>query len=360
MSSQLRIAQIVPLWTAVPPKKAGGIERIVASLCNPLTSRGHEVTLFAAAGSQTSAKLIPGYPTTLLEAGIGWNDNLWNLRNISSAYTMAKEGKFDLIHNHSDMWGLFFNDPLTPTLHTIHNRVIPVPSDKNEDTIELARYQMYEEYREQRHFAFISESQRAQTRLSFPKSRIVYNGIDLTPYTYNAQGGEYFAWVARMDDYKGAEQAIAACEKLGVRLKMAGPVDKTKKDYFKEKIQPHLSDKIEHLGELTSEELSELYGGAKALLFPLSWEEPFGLVIVEAMACGTPVIAYHRGSMPELIESRKSGFVVESKIESLIAAMQKVESISRVECRARVEDNFSESKMVEAYEQYYRDILNGK
>jgi glycosyltransferase involved in cell wall biosynthesis len=358
MSSRLRIAQIAPLWTTVPPNKAGGIERIIASLCNLLTERGHEVTLFAATGSNTKARLVPGYPKTLLEAGIGWDDNLWTIRNIKAAYERAHKGEFDILHNHTDMWGFFFaaNEP-TPTLHTSHNRVIPTPLPGTGESLERGRYKLYEAYREQLNFAFISESARTQTQLHFPKSQVVYNGIDLSPFKLNEQNDDYFAWVARLDDYKGAEQAIAACERLGVRLKMAGPIDPSKRGYFRDRIEPHLSDRIEHLGELTSQELSRLYGGAQALLFPISWEEPFGLVVVEAMACGTPVIAYKRGSMPELIQDGINGFVIESDLDVLIQTMQRVKDISRPACRASVEKNFSEERMVEAYEKYYYDIL---
>lgn len=361
MPSRLRIAQIAPLWTTVPPKKAGGTERIVASLCNLLADRGHEVTLFAAAGSNTKATLIPGYPQTLLDAGIGWDNNVWTLKNVSTAYTLSKKGAFDIIHNHTDMWGFFFAAlHATPTLHTVHNRVIPVPPSSAGDTIDAARYDLYQEYRQQLNFAFISESARAQSQLDFPKSRIVYNGIDLSPFAFREKPDEYFAWVARLDDYKGAEQAIAACEKLGVRLKMAGPIDKLKQSYFEQRIKPHLNDRIEHLGELTSQELSDLYGGARALLFPISWEEPFGLVVVEAMACGTPVIAYNRGSMPELIQNGINGFVIDSDLDALIQTMQQTKDISRASCRASVVKNFSEEHMVEAYEKYYYDILAKK
>jgi len=161
-----------------------------------------------------------------------------------------------------------------------------------------------------------------------------------------------------MNKHKGVENAIAAAEKLGVKLLLAGRIDPTQQDYFDDIIKPRLNEKIQYVGELTENQLSDFYGPAKALLYPIEWEEPFGLVVTEAMACGTPVIAYRRGSMPELIEDGKTGFVIDSNIDLLVEAMEKVGQIDRTLVRKRAEEKFSKEIMVENYEKAYYELLS--
>ncbi|MDP2930840.1 MAG: glycosyltransferase, partial [bacterium] len=186
----------------------------------------------------------------------------------------------------------------------------------------------------------------------------IYNGIDLSHFKFNKKGGGHFVWIARMNKHKGVENAIAAAEKLGVRLLLAGRIDPTQVEYFNTYIKPHLNEKIKYVGELTEQQLSDFYGPAKACLYPIEWEEPFGLVVAESMACGTPVIAYRRGSMPELIEDGKTGFVVDSNIDLLVEAMKKVDQINRVLVRQQVEEKFSKERMVENYEEAYYKLLS--
>ena len=189
--------------------------------------------------------------------------------------------------------------------------------------------------------------------LKLPKARIIYNGIDLTHFKFNPDGGDHFVWIARMNKHKGVENAIAAAEKLGVKLLLAGRIDPTQMKYFKKVIKPHLNRKIKYVGELTEAQLSDFYGPAKALLYPIEWEEPFGLVVVESMACGTPVIAYRRGSMLELIENGKTGFVVDSNLNKLTKAMKEIDQIDRALVRKEIEQRFSKERMVDDYEKAY-------
>ncbi len=353
---KLRIAQIAPLWITIPPLKYGGIERIVAMLCDGLTDKGHEVTLFASPGSTAKGKLISVFDKPLLDAKIVWSNPIWNLRNLSLAIEMANKGKFDIIHSHLDIWTLFFHN-LTkiPVIHTMHNPLYRTNADANKDD----RLRLFTEEAKRTNIVFISKSTKNQAMVEFPKkrARIIYNGIDLSHFEFNKKGGEHFVWIARMNKHKGVENAIAAAEKLGVKLLLAGRIDPTQVEYFKTYIKPHLNKKIKYLGELTEEQLSDFYGPAKACLYPIEWEEPFGLVVAESMACGTPVIAYRRGSMPELIEDGKTGFVIDSKIDLLVEAMKKVDSIDRTYVRKHIEKKFSKERMVEDYEKAYYELL---
>src|SRR3989344_1539295 len=337
---KLRIAQIAPLWITIPPLKYGGIERNFSMLCDGLTDKGHEVTLFASPGSTAKGKLISVFEKPLLDANISWSNPIWNLRNLSLATEMANNGEFDIVHSHLDLWALFFqNLTKTPVIHTMHNPLYRTNADANKDD----RLRLFSEEAKRTNIVFISQSAKDQAMLEFPekRSRIIYNGSDLSHFDFNPKGGEHFVWVARMNKHKGVENAIAAAEKLDVKLLLAGRIDSTQQKYFDDVIEPHLNEKIKYVGELTEDQLSDFYGSAKALLYPIEWEEPFGLVVTESMACGTPVIAYRRGSMPELIDNGKNGFVTDSNIDLLVEAMKKVDQIDRTLVRQQVEEKFS-------------------
>ena len=353
---KLRIAQIAPLWITIPPQKYGGIERIVAMLCDGLTDKGHEVTLFASPGSTAKGNLISVFDKPLLDAKIAWSNPIWNLRNLSLATEMANKGKFDIIHSHLDLWSLFFcNLTKTPVLHTMHNPLYLANADANKDD----RLRLFKEEAKRTNIVFISQAAKNQAMVKFPpeRARVIYNGIDLSHFKFNPKRGEHFVWIAGMNKHKGVENAIAAAEKLGVKLFLAGRIDPTQVKYFKTYIKPQLNKNIQYVGELTEPQLSDFYGPAKACLYPIEWEEPFGLVVAESMACGTPVIAYRRGSMPELIEDGKTGFVVESKLDLLVGAMKKVDQINRTLVRQQVEKKFSKERMVDDYEKLYFDLL---
>lgn len=354
---KLRIAQVAPLWFMVPPKGYGGIERIIAMLADELTQRGHEVTLFASPGSETRARLVSVFDKSLSEANIPWSNPIWNLRNLSRAFEMAEDGKFDIVHCHLDLWGLFFQGiAATPTLHTMHNPLYRTNADATKDD----RLRLFSEEAHRTNIVFISESARKNSMVEFPRGRVIYNGIDLDHFRFNKTGGDHFIWIARMNKHKGVENAIEAVEKMGAKLLLAGRIDPTQEEYFEKVIKPHLNNKIQYAGELKDKELSDFYGSAKALLYPIEWEEPFGLVVAEAQACGTPVIAYRRGSMEELIDAGKTGFIAESNIESLTEAMKKIGSIDRLAVRRHVEQKFSKERMTDDYERTYHELCGQK
>lgn len=350
---KLRIAQIAPLWFPIPPKKYGGIERVVAFLVNELVQKGHEVTLFAAPGSKTKGRLVSVYPKPLIEGGISWSDPFWNLENLSTAYQYARNGKFDIIHSHLDVWTLPFQNLVrVPTVLTMHNALYKTRFNNDEDS----RIKLFQKRRKEANVVFISKAMQRTTSVKFPKSTVIYNGIDVESFKFNSRGGDHFVWASRIDKYKGVENAIMAAKKFGVKLLLAGRLDPSQRNYFKLHIRPKLDRKIQYVGELTGKELSDFFGSAKAFLYPIEWEEPFGLVVAEAMACGTPVIAYRRGSMPELIVHGKTGFLAD-RFSEILGAMKKIDSIDRAVVRAHLESNFRKEEMADQYEQLYYRLL---
>jgi len=355
MKKRLRIAQVSPLWYTVPPKKYGGVEKIVAYLADGLTKKGHEVTLFAPPGSKTEAKnLVSIFRKPLREAGVSWDNKYWDLMNLSEAVRRAGQGAFDIVHNHIDAAEVFFSGlNKIPVISTIHNGIY---FNKQANEYYKTRYEILKAGRNNLSVVFISKALKNLVGFNFKKSRVIYNGIDTKKFAFNEKPDDYFLWVGRIEKKKGIENAIEAVSRVGGRLIIAGRIDEISKQYFTATIKPKLSKKIRYISELNENELADFYGNARAFLYPIEWEEPFGLVVAEAMACGTPVIAYRRGSMEELIKNGKSGFVIDSDIKKLTEAMGKIDQIDRGTVRKHTEDNFSEKRMVDEYEKFYYEL----
>lgn len=351
MKKKLRIAQIAPLWVRIPPKKYGGIELIIKYLCDELIARGHAVTLFASGDSQTRAKLVSLRKRPLLDDGIKWTNQAYTLLNIAQVY--EREGRFDIIHAHNDIYDLFFaNGAKTPTVHTMHNPLVAKAPDE-------PRKKVLEHYRHL-NYVNISESQKklaAVKRMHFIKT--VYNGIDVSQFSFNAKPDDHFIWIARVDKYKGIGNAVRAAERAKAKLVMAGRLDYTQEEYFAREIKPRLNRNIKFIGEIGGKQKSPFYRQAKALLYPIEWNEPFGLVMTESMACGTPVIAFDHGSVREVVKNGVTGFVVKT-LPEMVRAMKKIDSIDRKACRAWVEEKFSIQAMVDGYEEVYERILHAK
>ncbi len=281
---KLRIAQVAPMWFAVPPKKYGGTERIISFLSEKLTERGHKVTLFAPGDSKTKAKLVSLIKKGVIPAGGRWTQYFWNVLNHSYAFEHAKD--FDVIHCHWELMGTYWQRFVKPpVVHTLHN----IPTKKN------GMWQVYKHFEKDANLVFISKSEKRNAVVKPKNSWIIYNGIDLSPFKFNAKPKDHYIWVARVAKEKGVENVIKIAQKTGIKVLMAGQVQHQHQKYFEEKVKPHLNSKIKFIGELTQKELGKFYGQAKALLYPIEWEEPFGLVMAESMACGTPVIAFKRG-----------------------------------------------------------------
>lgn len=341
----MRIAQIAPLWERVPPPAYGGTELVVSLLTDELVRRGHEVTLFATADSVTLAKLEPGaiQPLRLMEA-TPQEAQVYDTLQLSKVYEHASD--FDIIHSHVDFQAFpYANLVKTPTVHTTHGIIPPWVEPiyiKNEH----------------QNFVSISNSQR-RNDLGLNYIATVYNGVDPDTYIFHPQpeNPPYLAFLGRMSPEKGPHLAIEIAKRTGWHLKMAGKVDRADRDFFEQQVAPLIDGKqIEFLGEANHAQKSDLMGGAVATLFPITWREPFGLVMTESMACGTPVIAMAMGSAPEVIVHGKTGFLCQT-IDECVAAIDRVAEIDRRVCRQHVEQHFSVQSMVDGYEAVYRDVL---
>jgi glycosyltransferase involved in cell wall biosynthesis len=338
----MRIAQIAPLAEPVPPEMYGGTERVVSLLTEELVRRGHEVTLFASGDSETAARLVAVTPEALRLTGEDVDHYVSLMLELGMVFDGADQ--FDVIHSHVDYFALpFARHVTTPVVTTLHGRL---------DLAGLPT--IYGRYSEAP-VVSISDSQR-EPLPGANWAATVYNGTDLTRFTFNETGGDYFAFVGRICPEKNIEGAIAIARQTGVPLRIAAKVDPVDADYHESVVKPLMdSRQVEFLGELGDEDKDELLGSARALLFPVDWPEPFGLAMTEAMACGTPVLALRRGSVPEVVEDGVTGFVRDSEDE-LAAVAHDVDRLSRRACRERVERHFSVDVMTDGYEAVYQRV----
>ena len=357
MKRKLKIAQIAPLWYPVPPKGYGGTEAVVSKLTEGLIKRGHSVTLFASGDSKTKAKLVSIIKRNLFSLGVPWLYDSYNILNLIEAFSRAKD--FDIIHTHIDVYDPIFRaKSQVPTIATLHNPFWPTKKTKTGRWHEYkARVLIYNRFSKLPYVA-ISNSYRKQCPADIKFVKTIYHGVDLSALKFNPNPENYFVWLGRLTPRKGLHLVVKLARELGFRLLIAGKVASPENEkYFQKEIEPYLSKKIQFLGEIQSEkEKSELLGSAKALIYPLLWEEPFGIVMIEAMACGTPVIAFPRGAAPEIIKDRKTGFLAKS-LDGIKRAIKDIENISRIQCRQRVEKLFTVEKMAEEYEKIYYQLL---
>ncbi len=327
----------------MPPTGYGGIEWIVSLLAEGLTEAGHDVTLFASGDSSTSAKLSAVYERAPSEL-IG--NSITELRHALACYERA--GDFDVINDHSGLPAAALGGAVsTPVLHTVHG---PVDAEGGEVYEQIARVAP------QVGLISISQNQRC------PKPHLPWvancpNGVDLSLYPWEPAGGDYLLFLGRMSPDKGAQRAVEVAQELGLPLKLAGKRREPKElEFFASAVAPHLCNGIEYLGEVSHDEKVELLQHARATLFPIEWEEPFGLVMIESMACGTPVIAARHGAVPEVIEHGRGGIIVES-YRDMPAALAEADRLDRRECRRSVEERFSSRRMVADYVAAYRDAI---
>jgi glycosyltransferase involved in cell wall biosynthesis len=340
----MKIAQVSPLWERVPPVGYGGIELIVSRLSDELVRRGHEVTLFASGDSETLGELRSVVPQALrLDESIV-EPGVYDLLQMKNLMECAME--FDLIHFHTGFSALPWAQGLDrPIVHTTHGGF-------SEDNVKL-----FNQYRHQLYLSISNAQRRFAPELNYVST--VYNGIDPQDYPFHAeaQNPPYLAFLGRMSPEKGVHHAIAIAKETGWPLKMAGKIDKIDRDFFKTEIQPHIDgEQIQYFGEVSNAEKVSLLGNAAITLFPITWHEPFGLVMIESMCVGTPALGIKMGSVPEVIAHGKTGFVCESiedMIESIPAALQ----LSRQACRDHVVSKFSIEPMVNGYEDAYKKAI---
>jgi glycosyltransferase involved in cell wall biosynthesis len=343
----VRIAQVAPLYEAVPPGAYGGTERVIAVLCDSLVVRGHDVTLFAPETSETAAKLeafeLPLRERLSGEAMVDLAPHL-HLQMLAELYRRADE--FDVVHSHLDVWTLPFTQLSdTPTVLTMHGRL-----DLGYVRDLLPRYQSMP-------LVSISDDQRrAVADLDLAWAATVYNGLDFTAYQdveHDSEG--YLGFVGRIAEEKGPLAAIEVSRRTGLPLRMAAKVDPLDEDYYEEEVKPEMGPGIDFIGEIEERDKPAFYAGARATLFPSDWPEPFGLVMIESLAAGTPVIALRRGSVPEIIEDGVTGFVCDD-VEGMVRATEHIGEIDPEECR-RHAARFSGEAMCRGYEQVYERLV---
>jgi glycosyltransferase involved in cell wall biosynthesis len=338
------IAQIAPLAEAVPPKFYGGTERVIHWLTEELVELGHDVTLFASGDSVTSARLEAVWPRALRLDGSVRDPNALHMAMLERVRQQANE--FDFLHFHLDYYpfSLFCRQPV-PFVTTLHGRL-----DLPEHEPVFATFPTLP-------VVSISDSQRRPV----PQAnwvQTIYHGLPRELLMPVAATPRYFAFLGRIAPEKGIDRAISIARRCGVPLRIAAKVDKMDRDYFNEKIRPQLDGRnVEYIGEITDSEKSEFLSGAVALLDPIDWPEPFGIVMIEAMACGTPVIAFNRGSIPEVIDEALTGFIVEDE-EGAIGAFNRLSLLSREKIRYRFEQRFTARRMALEYLSAYRRLMD--
>ena len=342
----MRIAQVAPLFESVPPKAYGGTERVVSYLTEALVAKGHDVTLFASGDSQTTARLIPIVSSGMRLAAQRPEWLMWHTVMLDRVFGMADA--FDVIHFHTD----FLHYPLarrceTPSLTTLHGRL---------DLEDLAPLH--------RHFSdqplvSISEDQRLPLADAH-WAATVHHGLPRDLYGLRTDVRDYFVFVGRISPEKRVDRAIEIAVACDTPLRVAAKVDPADQSYFDHKIRPLFDHPlVEFVGEIGEDAKGEFIGRARAMLFPIDWPEPFGLVMIEALACGTPVIAYDRGSVREVLEHGVTGYVVHDQREA-IAAARAIGSIDRHRCRAAFERRFTAERMAAQYVDVYRSLIDGR
>jgi glycosyltransferase involved in cell wall biosynthesis len=338
------IAQIAPLVEAVPPKFYGGTERVIHWLTEELVALGHDVTLFASGDSITSARLEAVWPRALRLDGSVRDPNALHMTMLERVRQQANE--FDFLHFHLDYYpfSLFCRQPV-PFITTLHGRL-----DLPEHEPVFATFHTQP-------VISISDSQRRPV----PHAnwiRTIYHGLPRELLMPVAATPHYFAFLGRIAPEKGIDRAISIARRCGVPLRIAAKIDKIDREYFSAKIRPQLDGRnVEYIGEITDHEKSEFLSGAVALLDPIDWPEPFGIVMIEAMACGTPVIAFNRGSIPEVIDEGLTGFIVEDE-EGAIGAFNRLSLLSREKIRYRFEQRFTARRMALEYLSVYRGLMD--
>jgi glycosyltransferase involved in cell wall biosynthesis len=340
----MRIAQIAPLHESVPPLRYGGTERVVYYLSEELVRRGHEVTLFASGDSRTSAELCACVPESLRLAGCGSNPTVQEAIQLDQVLNQVD--RFDVLHFHTGHIPFpVLNRLEVPHLSTVHG-----PLDSPEQTALFNHFDRVP-------LVSISENQRRPVSQANWLGTI-HHGLPTDLYSFVAEPADYLAFVGRISPEKRLDRAIEIAMAVGLPLKVAAKIDPVDRDYFHRQIEPMMlgNPLVEFVGEVDDQGKQELLGNALALLFPIDWPEPFGLVMIEANACGTPVIAWRRGSTPEVINDGVNGCLVES-IGEAIAAVDRVERMDRSRVRSHFEVRFSVTRQAEDYEQLYRHLI---
>ena len=358
----MKIAHIAPPWIAIPPKNYGGTEIVIYNLIEAQVAQGHEVTLFAPGDAKTAAKQISFFPKSLSEEGVPWQGHLKAFYHLFKSVEYIKEHDFDIVHTHlsssSDMYIFPLTAPLAiPHVTTLHSRF---PFDRAQSWIGQAD-DLYMEWAPAVPMVAISESAREEVPHDLHFVGVVHHGLPMQQFVPTAKKrGDFFVWLGRFVPDKGTHLAIEAAKRAGVKIVLAGIIDRHYQEsvnYFQEKIKPQIdNDQVRYVGPVNMKEKISLLSRAQGFLNPIEWEEPFGMVMIEAMALGCPVISFARGAAPEIIVHRKTGFLVHD-VDEMVRFIPRIEEIDREATRAYIERNFSSYAMAEKYVKIYKQII---
>src|SRR5918999_3725459 len=339
----MKVAVLSPVWFPVPPSGYGGIEWVVSMLADGLAEAGHDVTLFASGDSHTQAKLEFVFRRAPSDR-IG--QTFWELQHALACF--ARDGEFDVVHDHTGLLGLALGSLLrTPLVHTVHGPLTGHPGQLYEQIVRVAP---------QAHLVSLSLNQR-RPKPDLPWLANVPNALELSYYPFAPVKGEYLLFLGRMSPDKGAHRAVAVALEAGLPLKIAGKcAEPAEQEYFDAMVRPHLGDGREYVGEVSHGEKVELLRRARATLFPIEWEEPFGLVMIESMACGTPVIATRWGAVPEVIRDGETGIIVDDW-NDFDRALEAADALDPAVMRRDVEERFTPQRMVADYLAAYEAAL---
>lgn len=347
VASPLRIAMLAPPWISVPPPGYGGVESVVDVLTEALVRRGHAVTLFCAPGSRSSARvasLLEDCHPDEIERSLYECDHV--ARAFEEIDRAGYEDRFDVVHDHCGFTALAMADRLdTPLVHTLHGQF----------TASTAAF--YTRHGHKAALVGISDAQLASAPAGLAPVGAIPNPIDVQAWPLREHKDDYLLWIGRMTPEKGPHRAIAAAAAAGVPLVLAGVIQPGQQAFFDREIAPHVDgERVHFIGEVGGSVKRSLFAGARALLVPIRWEEPFGMVMVEALACGTPVIAFPEGAARELVIDGQTGFLVEDE-RAMVAAVTRLPSIAARDCRAWVAENCDVEVVAAAYERAYRSVV---
>lgn len=362
----MKIAHIAPPWIAIPPKNYGGTEIVVYNLVEEQVAQGHEVTLFAPGDAKTSARLISFIPRSLIETGTPWQAHLKAFYHLKKSVDyINSQGDFDIIHTHlssaSDLYMFpLLADSKTPHITTLHSRF---PFDRVQSWQgDADRY--YMDWAPKLPIVTISESAQAEIEYPLDFVGIVHHGIPMQQYVPTGKKrGNFMVWLGRFVPEKGAHLAIEAAHKANVPLVLAGTIDRHQQDsmnYFHNVIEPQIdNDQVKYVGPVNMKQKIDLLSRAYCFLNPIEWEEPFGMVMIEAMGLGCPVLSFARGAAPEIVAHRKTGFLVHN-VDEMVRFIPQIETIDREVTRRYVERYFSVTMMAKRYEKIYHKVIRGK
>jgi glycosyltransferase involved in cell wall biosynthesis len=344
----MRIAQLAPTYERVPPRTYGGTELIVHLVTEELVARGHDVTLFASGDSLTDAVLhsvadTPMRYGTAGESGFNHAEYL-QLANAQAAFLAVADGSFDLVHNHAGIEGMVLGAASrTPVISTMHNPYVGETRP------------IWDAYPWFHHAVSHASAATFPTRGALAP---IHHGIDVASFAFDpAPAAGYLLFLGRFSTGKGADRAVEAARRTGRRLILAGKIDAADAEHVRETIEPLYGEQIRYVGEVDGPDKRDLLAGADALLFPIEWDEPFGLVMVEALSSGTPVIGFRRASVPEVVEDGRTGFVVDD-LDGMVEAIARIGEIDRRACRSAAETRFTVRRMVDDVEAMYRSVMN--